>query len=207
MIREPRERGVEGQMREAARIDNFVAMDVSVPFRAQDIFPGLGWANTPIRIRVFSCKQNKRAGGWSWWFHAATTQFQKLHAEIRSFLPQPHPLSTPPTHPPSTSAPSAPPFGGACRKTGSTGSMFRCAGHSERGQWIHLAVDDYPLRIGVQPTVHSSRRNVCIYRSEGARSPMKAFRGGGFRLEASNRSVSIHRRWYIYIYIYRRVCA
>lgn len=37
MIREPRERGVEGQMREAARIDNFVAMDVSVPFRAQDI--------------------------------------------------------------------------------------------------------------------------------------------------------------------------
>lgn len=99
MIREPRERGVEGQMREAARIDNFVAMDVSVPFRAQDIFPGLGWANTPIRIRVFSCKQNKRAGGWSWWFHAATTQFQKLHAEIRSFLPQPHPLSTPPTHP------------------------------------------------------------------------------------------------------------
>lgn len=177
-------------MREAARIDNFVAMDVSVPFRAQDIFPGLGWANTPIRIRVFSCKQNKRADGWSWFRHHPVSEASRRN----SFFPSAAPPPLDSTHPPSTSAPSAPPFGGACRKTGSTGSMFRCAGHSERGQWIHLAVDDYPLRIGVQPTVHSSRRNVCIYRSEGARSPMKAFRGGGFRLEASNRSVSIHRR-------------
>lgn len=177
-------------MREAARIDNLPWMyrfHFAPRTFSQDLV-GQTHLSGSVYFRVN--KINGRMGGRG----SATTQFQKLHAEIRSFLPQPHPLSTPPTHPPSTSAPSAPPFGGACRKTGSTGSMFRCAGHSERGQWIHLAVDDYPLRIGVQPTVHSSRRNVCIYRSEGARSPMKAFRGGGFRLEASNRSVSIHRR-------------
>lgn len=97
MIREPRERGVEGQMREAARIDNFVAMDVSVPFRAQDIFPGLGWANTPIRIRVFSCKQNKRAGGWSWFRHHPVSEASRRNSFFPSAAPPPLDSTHPPT--------------------------------------------------------------------------------------------------------------
>lgn len=60
MIREPGERGAEGQMREAARIDNFVAMDVSVPF-APGTFPGLGWTNTYPRIRYFRVNKRRRS--------------------------------------------------------------------------------------------------------------------------------------------------
>lgn len=133
---------------------------------------------TPIRIRYF--RVNKRR----WVVPRGPRHRSEAYAEIRSFLSPPHPLSTPPS-----SAISALQW----REQKDRFDRFNVPTAGPRGQWIHLAVDDYPLRIGVQPTVHSSHRNVCIYRSEGARSPMKAFGGGGFRLEASNRSVSIHR--------------
>lgn len=168
MIREPRERGVEGQMREAARIDNFVAMDVSVPFRAQDI--SRTWFDKHLsRIRYFHV--NKR-----WTFLRRNSFFP---------LPSPPSLSTPPS-----SAISA-----LVARTERSFDRFNVP-TAER-----TMDPSSSRRLSTQnrrSALHSSHRNVCIYRSEG--SPMKAFGEGDF--EASNRSVSIHRPWYIYIYTY-----
>lgn len=170
MIREPRERGVEGQMREAARIDNFVAMDVSVPFRAQDI--SRTWFDKHLsRIRYFHV--NKR-----WTFLRRNSFFP---------LPSPPPLSR--LHPPPPSAPLW-----REQKDRLTGSMFQ----PRRGQWIHLAVDDYPLRIGVQPCTRATE----MFAFTVARVLRWKLSERGISKRQTDVCPSTAPDIYIYIYIY-----